>query len=146
ECVQTDPSGGADVCSDAGDQDRPSIAPTGFPCPGECFGRVNSGTVVAWQDARNGSDLDIYARHLDRVAPPAAWDSAAIAICSAPGDQSDVTVRGDEGGGATLAWVDRRSGAADLYAQRVDSAGVAQWTAGGIPLCDAVGDQTDLVM
>jgi hypothetical protein len=39
--------------------------------------------------------------------------------------------------------MDERSGVGyDIYAQRVNSSGAAQWTADGVVLCDAVFDQT----
>ncbi|OGF14598.1 MAG: hypothetical protein A2W00_04420 [Candidatus Eisenbacteria bacterium RBG_16_71_46] len=47
----------------------------------------------------------------------------------------------DGAGGAFIAWWDQRSGSFDIYLQRVDFAGVPKWTANGIALADAPGDQ-----
>jgi hypothetical protein len=45
----------------------------------------------------------------------------------------------DNAGGAIIAWRDTRSVNWDVYAQRVNASGVAQWTANGVPLCAATG-------
>jgi hypothetical protein len=43
----------------------------------------------------------------------------------------------DGSGGAFITWQDSRSGMTDIYSQRVDSSGVALWTADGIAICTA---------
>ncbi|WDT80849.1 MAG: hypothetical protein MPW14_03440 [Candidatus Manganitrophus sp.] len=45
-------------------------------------------------------------------------------------------------GGAIVTWTDRRSGTNDLYAQRVNSGGTVQWTANGVAVSTAAGDQS----
>jgi hypothetical protein len=40
-----------------------------------------------------------------------------------------------------VTWQDHRSGNFDIYAQRVSAAGVPQWTADGLKLCAAAGEQ-----
>jgi hypothetical protein len=48
----------------------------------------------------------------------------------------------DGSGGAIVTWYDYRSGTNwDIYAQRVDAFGVAQWTVQGVALCTAASDQ-----
>jgi hypothetical protein len=47
----------------------------------------------------------------------------------------------DGAGGAIVAWGDDRSGASDVYARRITSAGVPQWAADGVALCTATGNQ-----
>ena len=146
-CVQDDPAGGRPVCTDASAQDAPAIATTGF-----VLGGVNPppypatfGAIIGWQDARNG-DLDIYARRDggDRRLG-GAWDTVAVAICTATGNQTDVSVAGsDPRGAAAFAWVDRRNGDADIFAAHVDSTGTPTWAVDGNPVCTAAGDQTDV--
>jgi len=47
-------------------------------------------------------------------------------------------------GGAIIAWQDYRTGTtSDVYAQRVAAAGAVQWTATGVIICTAAGDQTN---
>jgi hypothetical protein len=51
----------------------------------------------------------------------------------------------DGAGDAIIAWQDYRNGdnnAADIYAQRVNSAGVGQWAANGAAISTATGDQS----
>ena len=44
-------------------------------------------------------------------------------------------IASDYKSGAIFSWEDRRSGEADIYAQKIDSAGVIEWQANGIPVC-----------
>jgi hypothetical protein len=56
--------------------------------------------------------------------------------------QTDPKVVSDGMGGAIISWTDYRTGTtADIYAQRVNSTGAVQWTATGIIICTAAGDQ-----
>lgn len=45
-------------------------------------------------------------------------------------------------GGFIVVWNDARSGTGDIYAQRYDAVGVAQWAAGGVPANSSVLAQT----
>jgi hypothetical protein len=60
-------------------------------------------------------------------------------------DQTDPQLVSDGMGGAIISWTDYRTGVApgtaDIYAQRVNSTGAVQWTATGIIICTASGDQ-----
>jgi hypothetical protein len=47
----------------------------------------------------------------------------------------------DGQGGVIIAWQDNRNGFYDIYAQRIDSSGDAQWTPNGIVICNATLDQ-----
>ncbi|HET6350386.1 MAG TPA: T9SS type A sorting domain-containing protein, partial [Candidatus Krumholzibacteria bacterium] len=42
-----------------------------------------------------------------------------------------------------ITWTDARDGATDIYAQRVDGSGAAQWTANGVAVCSAANAQND---
>src|SRR5262249_2444262 len=44
-------------------------------------------------------------------------------------------------GGAIVSWRDHRGANADIYAQRITSAGAPSWTADGVVVCSAAGDQ-----
>ena len=63
------------------------------------------------------------------------------AVCTASGGQSQVQVVDDGAGGHIAVWVDARAGDSDIYAQRVDATGVVTWTAGGVAVCGAAGEQ-----
>ncbi len=70
-----------------------------------------------------------------------AWAPAGVPVCTAPNQQSFVTLARDAANRLTLAWSDTRSGAADLYVQRLDAAGTATWTADGVAVCTATRPQ-----
>jgi hypothetical protein len=96
------------------------------------------GAFVTWEDARSGSR--VYAQRVNATGA-ALWTANGVAVCPAGGVQSAPRIASDGSGGAIVSWDDVRSGHADIYAQRVNTAGVAQWAAAGVPLCTASGDQ-----
>lgn len=65
-----------------------------------------------------------------------------LPLCTATGSQLSPSTTSDGAGGAIVVWQDGRGGAAnDIYAQRVSATGAVLWTAGGVPVCTAAGDQ-----
>ncbi|MFC1717308.1 hypothetical protein ACFL6S_26850, partial [Candidatus Poribacteria bacterium] len=48
---------------------------------------------------------------------------------------------GDGAGGAFITWYDQRTGTWDIYAQKLDAAGNAQWPEDGLPVCIEPNDQ-----
>lgn len=124
------PTNGRPVCLAAGDQLRPQIVSDGA-----------GGAIVAWEDPRSGV-RDLYAQRLDPTGAP-LWTVDGIAVCSAIGEQRNLRMIPDGAGGAILVWEDGRSGAADLYVQRLDASGNALWTPDGVALCTAAGVQSD---
>lgn len=62
-------------------------------------------------------------------------------ICTAADDQTNAAIVSDGSGGAIIVWSDNRSGNYDIYAQRVNASGITQWTANGVAVCTAVGNQ-----
>jgi hypothetical protein len=66
-----------------------------------------------------------------------------VGLCAAGGALRTPALCGDGAGGALVVWQDGRPGALgqDVYAQRVNSGGVAQWAADGVGLCTAAADQ-----
>jgi hypothetical protein len=96
----------------------------------------SGGAIIAWEDFRNGFS-DIYAQRVN-ASRVVQWATDGVAICTATGDQDDPTIASDGLGGAIITWVDFRSGSnADIYAQRINASGVAQWTANGVVICSA---------
>ncbi|MDH5628343.1 MAG: T9SS type A sorting domain-containing protein, partial [Candidatus Krumholzibacteria bacterium] len=120
---------GVAVCSATADQLHPAVA-----CDGA------GGAVVAWDDAR-GLSADIYAQRLS-AGGVAQWAADGVAVCNAPFAQTRPTLVCDGAGNAIVAWEDRRSVTADIFAQRIGPAGAGAWTANGIALCSAAGEQT----
>src|SRR5262249_27048992 len=64
-----------------------------------------------------------------------------VALCTAANDQLYPTIISDGAGGAIVTWEDARSGSNDIYVQRVNAAGVPQWTANGVGICTATDTQ-----
>jgi hypothetical protein len=98
----------------------------------------SGGAIVAWHDDRFG-DLDIYVQRVDSTGAP-RWTANGVALRSLVGSDAQYpTIVSDGSGGAIVAWYDKRSGFYDIYAQRVDSTGVPQWTANGVALRSTTG-------
>lgn len=131
-----DPSGsvswaanGVPVCTATGNQEWPQITSD-----------EAGGAIITWYDSRGG-DYDIYAQRLNGSGT-ALWTSSGVELCGASGDQIVRTiVSGGGGGGAVVFWEDYRDGNLDIYGQKVDADGGAIWTADGIAVCTASGDQ-----
>ncbi len=104
------------------------------------------GAFVAWLDLRGGTDYDVYAQHVSAAGVP-LWGVNGVAVCTAVGDQLNQKLASDRSGGIIVTWTDNRSGTSgDIYAQRLNAAGAPQWTANGVVVCDATGDQTKPVI
>lgn len=105
------------------------------------------GAFFVWQDSRaGGGGPDIYAQRLNAAGVP-QWTANGVALCTAAADQSIPSITADGSGGAIVTWQDLRSGANyDVYAQRVNAAGVPQWAANGVALCTAAGGQLSPVV
>ncbi|MCC6653397.1 MAG: hypothetical protein IT348_19755, partial [Candidatus Eisenbacteria bacterium] len=104
-------------------------------------GDGTGGAIVAWMDFRTGSnEPDIYAQRITSDGD-AAWTADGVPVCALAGSQYFPAIVSDDAGGAIIVWQDERSGTSDVYAQRLDAAGVAQWTANGIAVCDAAESQ-----
>lgn len=99
----------------------------------------SSGAIIAHTDGRNGNS-DIFAQKVNGGGI-IQWTVNGVAICSATGDQTFVTIATNRNGGAFMAWEDMRNGNKDIYSQSVNSSGIAQWTTNGIPICISGNDQ-----
>jgi hypothetical protein len=102
----------------------------------------SGGAIIAWQDARSNTSVDIYAQRTNATGA-VQWTADGVAICTAPRDQDGPQIVSDGSGGYIIAWTDYRGGTynSDIYAQRLDAAGAAQWAADGIAICNAPGYQ-----
>ena len=97
------------------------------------------GSLVVWQDARNGN-ADVFAQRIGKTGER-LWSSEGRPVTEAAGTQKAPKLASDGANGAIVVWEDYRDGAADIYAQRITADGNAAWTAGGVALVTAVGDQ-----
>lgn len=122
---------GSPICTVVGSQQVPVIADDGL-----------GGAIIAWEDGRAVNNLDIYAQRIDAVGN-VRWTADGVAVSAASGVQRDVAIISDGNGGAIIAWRDHRAGGSetDIYAQAIDSLGVARWATDGVPVCTAAGRQ-----
>jgi hypothetical protein len=125
---------GVATCTAATDQLKPDICSDGA-----------GGVIITWYDYRSTTDFNIYAQ---RQGPALAivWTVDGVVMNNNVAyDQIDPKIVSDGMGGAIISWTDYRTGAgpgtADIYSQRVNSTGAVQWTATGVIICTAAGDQ-----
>ena len=65
-----------------------------------------------------------------------------MALCTpASSPPTTPAIASDGVGGAIVVWGDQRSGKYDIYSQRISAAGTVQWSANGVALCTAAGQQ-----
>ena len=69
---------------------------------------------------------------LTTAAAQAAWLPSGTPFAVAPGNPAGLRAVTDGRGGFIAAWIDTTGGVARILAQRVDSTGTSQWTAGGV--------------
>jgi hypothetical protein len=121
---------GVVICSAAYNQTEPKLVSDGL-----------GGAIIAWRDARTGSDYDIYAQRVDSTGST-LWTTNGVAVCTAGLYESGMEMCTDGAGGAILVWYDARNTYDyDIYAQRIDGSGSVQWAAAGVAVCTATGDQ-----
>jgi len=119
-------AGGVALCTAADNQYYPTIASDGA-----------GGAIATWWDNRSATGyFDIYAQRVNAAGVP-QWTSDGLALCTAPNNQIIPTIVSDGAGGAIVTWQDDRGAAGYIYAQRVNAAGVPQWTADGVALSTA---------
>ena len=120
---------GVALCNAVGQQIEPRIALV----PGSRY-------YVAWSDYR-GPDLDVYAGSFFSFSTSPLWAANGIVVCNAAGAQFLSEMLMDTAGNLELLWADQRRGSTvnDLYAQKLDQTGAAQWGSGGLPIRVANG-------
>lgn len=120
---------GVPVCTATGDQDRVVATTDG-----------SAGAVIAWND-RRGSDIDIYAQHVNFFGTP-DWTTNGVALSGAPLFEVNPSIIADGTGGAFITFWNGVTTAANVYVERVRNDGTAVWGSGGRLICDAPEAQT----
>lgn len=112
------------VCAAGGDQEKPKVVADGA-----------GGAIIVWQDYRSGSQYEVYAQKIDGSGAP-QWTANGAAISTASNNPQFLfpEIVSDASGGAIIVWQDLRSGVWQIYAQRINNAGAAQWAADGVPV------------
>lgn len=113
---------------------------------GQVFPRIVSdgaaGVIIAWEDSRGGI-TDIYAQRIN-ASGFVQWAANGAAVSTAANRQEAPCIIADGAGGAILAWKDERDfppDTANIYAQRINSSGVPQWTPSGVPISTEITNQ-----
>ena len=124
-----DPTINTPVCTTTGAQFNAQLVSDGA-----------GGGIITWTDRRAGN-ADIYAQRLDANGNP-QWAANGVPVCTATGDQFGPSVIVDGAGGVIMIWQDERVATdSDIYAQRLNSAGVVQWAVNGSAVCTVAGKQ-----
>jgi subtilisin-like proprotein convertase family protein len=104
----------------------------------------NGGVIITWTRLLSvGGEVNIYAQKVDANGN-VLWATNGVAVCTAAEMQAWPKLTSDLNGGAIIAWEDGRNGTGtnDIYAQRINENGVAQWAEDGIPVCNDQSYQT----
>lgn len=103
------------------------------------------GAIIAWEDNRSGTELDIYAQRINASGKTIWPPSSGRIISSASDNQFNLELVYDASGGAIIAWQDRRNGKDfDIYAQKISLAGIEKWKSNGLPICTATNNQLNV--
>ena len=101
------------------------------------------GFIAAWIDARN-TPAEIYCQRVDSTGV-AQWSSNGVLVSAGSAGISSLTAAPDGRDGVVLAWTaDRASATRYVFTQRLDSSGVAQWTANGMKVDATTANVTQL--
>ncbi len=132
-----DPALNTPVCDADGAQSFPLVVSDGA-----------FGTIIVWDDFRNG----IYAIYAQRIIDRGYedWTHNGVLVFQAPIAQSSTSFQKDAlpdgNGGAFITWSAQLSGSTtgrDIFMQHIAEDGSPAWSSNGIPVCNAKGDQTD---
>ncbi|HEV8479602.1 MAG TPA: FlgD immunoglobulin-like domain containing protein [Candidatus Eisenbacteria bacterium] len=122
---------GTVVCDSAGTQSGPTVVADG-----------TGGTIVAWQDDRSDTLIDIFVQRLSN-AGARLWQAGGVSLrASVSGSYalSPKSMIADGNGGFIIAWIDARAEPSSvIHVQRITLAGQVdpQWPAGGVALVDS---------
>ena len=119
---------GVKICNKTDGQFEPAIASDD-----------SGGAIITWKDFRDGgAQANMYIQKIDS-AGNFKWAENGIAICTAPGIKSNITIMSDGFGGAIITWQDGRLGAdfSNIYTLKMDSAGILPWTPAVVILSDS---------
>lgn len=112
----------------------------------------SGGAIIAWADKRSGTGVgaeqeftDIYAQRIN-AAGVLQWLANGVPICTVAGRQHLPAIISDNNGGAIISWSDERNSATnnnDIYAQKINSSGIVQWSSNGVSICTKINAQSN---
>jgi hypothetical protein len=89
------------------------------------------GAIATWHDFRIGGVADIFVQRVDG-AGTALWTPNGVILSGPASSEYSPAIIADGAGGAIVSWQDFRTGAGDIFAQRVNPSGAPQWTLHGV--------------
>ncbi|MBN2070164.1 MAG: T9SS type A sorting domain-containing protein [Candidatus Krumholzibacteriota bacterium] len=93
------------------------------------------GAILTWRNYDGAPSMaDICAQRIDDSGS-ILWTAGGVSICNASFHQNDPQLVTDGAEGAIITWADNRSEVSNIYAQRINPAGTAQWTTNGVLVC-----------
>jgi len=104
----------------------------------------SGGCIVTWQDERGGGGIPlIYAQRFNSAGSLQWGSSAGVKLSTDASEwQNNPYIIGDGSANFIIAWYDYRNGVDyDIYAQKLNSSGVRQWTDSAVLVCSATGHQ-----
>jgi len=125
---------GKPICLAGFDQSGPKLCPDG-----------HGGAYIVWIDKRNDQNFgDLYFQRIDSSGH-SLYQNNGDTLCDANQEQNECRIMTADDGGAIFTWVDFRNDPSnilgDIYAQKVDPAGNALWSANGVVVCNAAQQQ-----
>jgi predicted lipoprotein with Yx(FWY)xxD motif len=118
------------LCNAPGNQIYPTLASDG-----------SGGAIITWEDLRDiNHKYDIYSQRISSSGV-AQWTPNGVPITSLTSGQYNPIIISDGLGGAFITWIDFRGdgSSANIYAQKINSAGEVQWPVNGVALSNVLG-------
>ena len=123
-----DPNVNVPLCQATGDQDLTRAVSDGA-----------GGAIICWTDSR-GSGTHIFAQRVSAAGVP-LWTTDGVQLSTFAGAEVNPAILADGAGGAIVVYQEVHGSFYDIYAQRVNASGALQWTATGLPVCQAAQNQ-----
>ncbi len=122
---------GIPVCNKTFNQRSPKI-----------IGDASGGAIIVWEDS-SGGFWDVFAQRINSTGTT-MWTAGGVSICNTTNSQINPKIDIDGSGGGIITWQDKRNGTDyDIYAQHINASGTVQWTANGVVISNATGNQTN---
>ncbi|MFC1571413.1 hypothetical protein ACFL31_02555 [Candidatus Margulisiibacteriota bacterium] len=119
---------GIAACSLDYSQENPKLAPDGA-----------GGAVLVWSDQRT-ENTKIYAQRIDRNGR-ITWSETGRPVCKSSGNQRNPVISKLINQEWVVVWEDNRKSKSDLFAQKINVAGIPLWQPSGIPVTSAPQQQ-----
>ena len=99
------------------------------------------GAIITWYEVRDGFHLSVWAQRVKHDGT-VAWTLDGVPVAYGSFYADFPKTLSDGMGGAIIAWQDNRNANGfQIYTQRIDNNGVAQWATNGIKISPAIGER-----